>query len=40
MKAVDLLNDKFGRGAVGFGTATPAMGSKIAFSRVPDLDEF
>jgi DNA polymerase-4 len=40
MKALDSLNGRFGRGTVGFGTATPAMGSKIAFSRVPDLDEF
>jgi len=40
MKAVDGLNVKFGRGTVGFGTATPAMGSKIAFSRVPGMDEF
>jgi len=40
MKAVDALNSKFGRGAVGFGTTTPTMGSKIAFSRVPGADEF
>jgi DNA polymerase-4 len=40
MRAIDVLNEKFGRGKVGFGTAMPAMGSKIAFSRVPGLDEF
>jgi hypothetical protein len=39
MKALDSLNSKFGRGTVRFGTATPTMGSKIAFSCVPGLDE-
>jgi len=40
VKAVDAINQKFGRGMVGYGTAVPAMGSKIAFSRVPTMDEF
>ena len=42
-KVVDELNDKFGKGAIGFGmTALSArrMTSKIAFQRVPDLSEF
>lgn len=42
-KAIDQLNQKFGRGTVGFGAAASSsrrMTSKIAFQRVPDLNEF
>lgn len=42
-KAIDALNEKFGKGAVGFGLAASSsrkMTSKIAFQRVPDLSEF
>lgn len=38
-QAITALNRKFGRGTVGFGTATPPMTSKIAFSRVPGFNE-
>jgi DNA polymerase IV len=38
--AIDRLNLRFGRGAVGFGSAAKPMTSKIAFQRVPKLDEF
>lgn len=42
-KAIDELNEKFGKGAVGFGFAVSSsrkLTSKIAFQRVPDLSEF
>ena len=42
-KVIDELNEKFGKGAVGFGMAASSarrMTSKIAFQRVPDLSEF
>ena len=42
-KAIDVLNEKFGKGSVGFGLATSSakkLTSKIAFQRVPDLSEF
>nr|WP_292529978.1 DUF4113 domain-containing protein [Methylocystis sp.] len=42
-EAIDRLNQKFGRGTVGFGATTSSlrrMTSKIAFQRVPDLSEF
>ena len=42
-KVIDELNEKFGRGTVGFGTAASSarrITSKIAFQRVPDLSEF
>jgi DNA polymerase-4 len=40
--AIDGLNEKFGRGAVGYGAVSPLrrMTSKIAFQRVPGLGEF
>ena len=42
-KAIDQLNEKFGKGAIGFGLAgssSKKLTSKIAFQRVPDLSEF
>ena len=42
-KAIDTLNEKFGKGSVGFGLAASSskkLTSKIAFQRVPDLSEF
>ena len=42
-KVIDELNEKFGRGVIGFGMASSSarrMTSKIAFQRVPDLGEF
>ena len=42
-KAIDDLNEKFGKGVVGFGLAASSsrkLTSKIAFQRVPDLSEF
>ena len=42
-KAIDVLNEKFGKGAIGFGLAASSAKertSKIAFQRVPDLSEF
>jgi len=42
-KVIDELNEKFGKGAVGFGlaaTSATRLTSKIAFQRVPDLNEF
>ncbi|MFL6546581.1 MAG: hypothetical protein ACJ8LM_15575, partial [Candidatus Udaeobacter sp.] len=37
--AIDKVNAKFGRGMVSFGTMAPLMTSKIAFQRVPNLEE-
>ena len=37
--AIDRINDKFGRGAVTYGCAVPAMTSKISFQRVPEVWE-
>lgn len=42
-KAIDQLNEKFGKGSIGFGLAGASsrkLTSKIAFQRVPDLSEF
>ena len=42
-KALDELNEKFGKGAIGFGLSAAnsrQLTSKIAFQRVPDLSEF
>jgi DNA polymerase-4 len=42
-KAIDALNEKFGKGSIGFGLAGASsknLTSKIAFQRVPDLSEF
>lgn len=42
-KVIDELNEKFGKGSVGFGlaaTSATRLTSKIAFQRVPDLNEF
>jgi DNA polymerase-4 len=38
--AIDKLNSRFGKGTITFGAATELMTSKIAFQRVPKLDEF
>ena len=40
VKAVDVLNNKFGRGTITYGASLPEQTSKIAFQRVPGLDEF
>ncbi|MEO7170906.1 MAG: hypothetical protein ABIY39_11085 [Sphingomonas sp.] len=43
-KAMDRINEKFGRHAVSVGpmdgSRTARVGTKIAFGRIPDLDEF
>lgn len=42
-KAIDALNEKFGKGSVGFGPSAASskkLTNKIAFQRVPDLSEF
>ena len=38
--AIDELNAKFGKGAIGYGVATGNQSSKIAFQRVPKVKEF
>jgi DNA polymerase-4 len=38
--AIDRLNSRYGRGTITYGTSLAAMTSKIAFQRVPKLDEF
>jgi len=38
--AIDKVNARFGRGTVSFGITAEPMTSKIAFQRVPKLDEF
>jgi DNA polymerase IV len=38
--AIDKVNARFGKGTVTFGSSVPPMTSKIAFQRVPKLDEF
>jgi len=38
-KAMDALNDRFGRGTVGFGPCAEYIPSKIPFSHVPDQRE-
>ncbi len=37
---IDKINGKVGRGTLAYGSALPAMTSKIAFHRVPELGEF
>ncbi|MGE4351533.1 MAG: DNA polymerase [Bdellovibrionales bacterium] len=39
IKAVDCLNEKFGRGTVSFGNSASYIPSKIPFSHVPDIGE-
>ena len=39
-KAIDRMNTRFGKGTITFGSSTAPMTSKIAFQRVPKLDEF
>jgi DNA polymerase-4 len=38
-RAVDFLNERFGRGTIGFGPQGGPKTAKIAFSRVPGRDE-
>ena len=38
--AIDGLNSRYGRGTISYGSALPAMTSKISFQRVPKLEEF
>jgi hypothetical protein len=38
--AIDKLNSRFGKGTITFGSSADPMTSKIAFQRVPKLDEF
>ncbi|MGC2658218.1 MAG: hypothetical protein WA324_09715 [Bryobacteraceae bacterium] len=38
--AMDWLNTRFGKGTISFGSSGKPMTSKIAFQRVPKLDEF
>jgi DNA polymerase-4 len=39
-KAIDQMNTRFGKGTITFGSSAAPMTSKIAFQRVPKLDEF
>ena len=43
-RAMDRINEKFGRNAVSLGPQSGGridrVGTKIAFGRIPDLDEF
>jgi DNA polymerase IV len=38
--AIDRLNSRYGRGTINYGSSSPEMTSKIAFQRVPKLEEF
>jgi len=38
--AIDRMNERFGKGTISFGSSAKPMTSKIAFQRVPKLDEF
>jgi DNA polymerase-4 len=38
--AIDRLNSRYGRGTINYGSSIPEMTSKIAFQRVPKLEEF
>ncbi len=38
--AMDKLNEKFGRGTIGYGCSMADMVTKIAFQRVPEMREF
>jgi hypothetical protein len=40
VSAIDAVNEKFGKGALGYGDAARDQGSKIAFQRVPKVKEF
>ena len=40
VRAIDLVNEKFGKGALVYGDAAPRQSSKIAFQRVPKVEEF
>jgi DNA polymerase-4 len=40
VKVIDAVNEKFGKGALVYGDATPEHTSKIAFQRVPKVTEF
>ena len=40
MRAIDAVNEKFGKGALIYGDAAPDQTSKIAFQRVPKVKEF
>ena len=40
VRAIDLVNEKFGKGALIYGGADPKLSSKIAFQRVPKIEEF
>ena len=40
VNAIDAVNEKFGKGALVYGDATPEHTSKIAFQRVPKVTEF
>ena len=39
-RAIDAVNDKFGKGALVYGNAAPDQTSKISFQRVPKVKEF
>jgi len=40
VRAIDEVNEKFGKGALVYGDAAPDQTSKIAFQRVPKVKEF
>jgi len=39
VRAIDAVNEKFGKGALVYGDAVPDQTSKIAFQRVPKVKE-
>jgi hypothetical protein len=39
VKAIDAVNEKFGKGALIYGDAAPDQTSKIDFQRVPKVKE-
>lgn len=39
-QAVDAINARFGKNAIAYGADLPPLTSKIAFQRVPELEEF
>jgi hypothetical protein len=40
VRAIDAVNQKFGKGALVYGDAAPDQTSEIAFQRVPKVKEF
>jgi len=40
VRAIDAVNERFGKGALTYGNAAAGQTSKIAFQRVPKVKEF